>query len=774
MPMTEFAAADGAALVDATEVQAQAPDARTFADLELELIVERRYQPRTIFDADALQELANDIARRGVLQPILVRPLPADRLQDTFENRPPGQRLPEFEIVAGARRFRASRLAGLKSIPVLIRALDDQQAAEACLVENLQREGLTELEEAEGYAELVETTGVAKEEIGAKIHKSRSYVYGRMKLLDLTVVPREALRTGEIDASRALLIARIPNEKLQMDALKEATQKDHQGSPRLSYRAFQAWVQQNVMLKLATAIFPIDDVTLVPAAGTCPACPKRTGASPDLFSDVDGPDVCTDPPCFQEKRAAHSARLADQARARGVEVIEGKEALELKPHQWANWLHGYSDLTGDLREVLSERDLKGKLKLFIDPHTQEAREIIPDDLETKGRHKIAEKAAKADPSVAKELKKDLERQAEFDAAREKRKLAEEYQERWRAAAANQIRPRILAGEITTLSAQLLRRVLLEISTTDARCNSESLADVLGIPPYDEALLASSVRSIDDTEVGFALLRVLLEGDLDPPVDYVEGEHVYDDSAPAIEEFARLLSIDLQGVKAEIQEQIRAERAANAFAADDLAAQPEGSAKGKKSKARPAAPAKKPSKEEVQASIATAMQELDAGPEGAVVGVADASPETTAVATAGAGADGEISVSDRVAVSDAKYSQHGKQGTVTRLEAKGRLRITFDDESDAVLPAGALTLVAKSLWPFPDSGTPRPLAKPQFEAGQRVRVRGALSGYAAEYHDKEGTLKNLVEGTTKWVVNLARPKKAPKLVELEAEVLEVQA
>ncbi len=773
MPMTEFAAADGAAIADATEMHTLPLDTRSFADLDLELIVERRYQPRTIFDEGALQELADDIARRGLLQPILVRPLPPNRLQDTFESRPAGQRLPEFEIVAGARRFRASRLAGMKSIPALIRALDDVQAAEACLVENLRREDLTELEEAEGYAELVETTGVAKEDIGARINKSRSYVYGRMKLLDLTATPREALRKGEIDASRALLIARIPGEKLQLEALEEATAKDHQGSPRLSYRAFQTWVQQNVMLKLATAIFPIDDATLVPPAGPCTTCMKRTGAAPDLFSDVDGPDVCTDPTCFHEKESALSDRIANEARARGIEVIEGKEALELKPHQYATWLRGYEDLSSDIRAELSERDLRGKVRLFIDPHTHQAREIIPSDLAQKAKQKVRTKAMKSDPELARKEAQEQAKDAEREAKQVQRELTRDYQTRWREAAADQIKARVLAGEVHALSANLLRHVLIEIASGGGRCD-RSVGNVLGVDHYDGELLESSIRSLDDSQVGYTLLLVLLDGDRGAAWDYVDGDHVFSDEAPTIEELARLLSFDLQGVKEAVQQQIRAERAEVEASGAELAAQPEGSAKGKKSKRRPAAPAKKPSMEEAQASIATALQELDAGPAGEP---ADEGRDVADSPAAAAGAEppAEISISDSVEVNDTKYSQHGKRGTVTKLESKSKMRVAFDDEGTAVvLPVSALTLVSKALWPWPSpDATPAP-AKPELAAGQRVKVRGSLSGQNAEYHDKEGTLRRQVDGTTKWVVNLAKPKKAPKLVELETDALEVLA
>ena len=234
--------------------------------------------------------------------------------------------------------------------------------------------------------------------------------YSRMKLLDLSSAPREALRRGELDASKALLIARIPDEKLQLKALEAALEKDYQDAPRLSYRALQTWVQQNVMLKLSTARFSIVDGSLVPAAGDCPSCSKRTGANPDLFADVDGPDVCTDPPCFHAKAAAHSEALIAKAKAKGMEVIEGKEALELRPHRWQPGIDGYSPLDDDMRSVLSERDLRGKVKLYVDPHDGEIVEVISDELAEKAERKMSENGPKSETATRqnKQLAKDRE------------------------------------------------------------------------------------------------------------------------------------------------------------------------------------------------------------------------------------------------------------------------------------------------------------------------------------------------------------------------------
>jgi ParB/RepB/Spo0J family partition protein len=152
-----------------------------------------------------------------VHQPVLLRTLPASRLEDTAHLKP----RPQYELVCGERRFRACLAAGLKNIPAMVAELTNDQALEVQVVENLQRTDLSALEEAEGYEVLMQTANITADQVAEKIGKSRAYVYGRIKLLDLGTESREALKTGLIDASRALLLARIPDTALQAKALQE-------------------------------------------------------------------------------------------------------------------------------------------------------------------------------------------------------------------------------------------------------------------------------------------------------------------------------------------------------------------------------------------------------------------------------------------------------------------------------------------------------------------------------------------------------------------------
>lgn len=323
------------------------PDVDHFDHLPLAVLVTSPTNPRKHFDAVKLQELAESIRATGVHQPILARPLPGSRLQETFEIHAASgglQPRPTHEIVAGERRFRACQMAGLSTIPAMVRALTDDQVLEIQIIENLQRDDLTELEEAEGYEALMQHSGLSVDAVGAKIGKSRSYVYGRLKLLELGPDGREALRQGRMDASHALLIARIPDTKLQAQAVQDIAADASGENAARSYRQAKRLVRTHYMLKLSEAPFDIQDTTLVPASGSCTTCPKRTGADPDLFADVEGEDLCIDPPCHQAKRDALAARTKREAHQRGQIVIEGREAKALMPTMFTGRVDGHCRL----------------------------------------------------------------------------------------------------------------------------------------------------------------------------------------------------------------------------------------------------------------------------------------------------------------------------------------------------------------------------------------------------------------------------------------------
>lgn len=271
---------------------------------------------RKRFNEQALQELADSIKSVGVAQPILIRPV--DPTVDSPE---------EFEIVAGERRYRASKLAGKETIPAVCRNLGNLEAAKLRILENLQREDPHPLEEAEGYQLLMMQHGLTADQLADEVKKSRAYVYARLKLCALTPDAREPFLSNQISASIALLIARIPVPALQVRALNEIL-KPQWGGETLSYRAAALHVQQRYMLDLKGAVFKVDDAKLLKIAGACTACPKRAGNQPEVFEGI-GADVCTDPDCYGEKKAAHFAAVVVQASKKGIPVHEGDEGVKL-------------------------------------------------------------------------------------------------------------------------------------------------------------------------------------------------------------------------------------------------------------------------------------------------------------------------------------------------------------------------------------------------------------------------------------------------------------
>jgi ParB family chromosome partitioning protein len=213
-----------------------------------------------------------------------------------------------FEIVAGARRFRAARLAELFSVPARIVELDDAAAMEWQLVENSQRVDVHPYEEAQGFQRLLDLPGYDVTALVVKSGKSASHIYARLSLLQLIPIVAEAFVLERITTSHANLIARLPQEH-QADAFENCWRKDWQDKEAhlLPAKHLSAWIQANLYLNLAEAPFDRQDIALKPEAGSCVACPRRSGYNTSLFADVQG-DQCLDSACFQSKVEAHIDR----------------------------------------------------------------------------------------------------------------------------------------------------------------------------------------------------------------------------------------------------------------------------------------------------------------------------------------------------------------------------------------------------------------------------------------------------------------------------------
>ena len=452
--------------------------APTFQMLPPHAIVPSPTNPRKHFDQAALDELASSIAATGVHTPVLVRPLPAYRLEDTAHLHP----RPTHELVAGERRWRASVQAKAESIPAMVQELTDGQAREIQIIENLQRQDLTALEEAEGYQSLIDQGGMTAEQVASKIGKSRAYVYGRLKLLDAGQDVRDALRQGMIGREQALLLARIPSTLLQVKALKEIVRTNHPDGV-MSARQAGEWIRAKYMLKIEQAPFDHTDASLSPRA--CTICPTRTGADPDIFMDVMGADMCTDPSCYDNKVQQHHARRRAQLEAAGHQIIEGDDAAELMPYPNSG-PEGYARLDDvrdsptnkPLREELAKLLEKGEVVpvMIVNPHKDgDVLACVPDDqvqhlLERAGRKKAA---ATAKEQHTADLAKQTEKRTKV--------LTNEYENAWRARLVGQIKDNLQEFGYGQAPADQVLHLLAQQELDGLYgANERALAELLGL------------------------------------------------------------------------------------------------------------------------------------------------------------------------------------------------------------------------------------------------------------------------------------------------------
>lgn len=278
------ASASGATPAPGVQAASAAPVASGVSSLPLERLEPGRYQPRTRMDEAALQELADSIRQHGLMQPIVVRPVGPQR----------------YEIVAGERRFRAARLAGLPEVPVLVRAVPDEQALQLALIENIQREDLNPLEEAQAVRRLVDEFGYTHERAAQALGRSRSATTNLLRLLNLAGPVQTMLLAGDLEMGHARAL-------LALGAAGQIALAQHVVDRRLSVRETEA----------------------IASRGGLPAVAPRRGAASE--DDAAGGDA--DVRRLQRRlsdRLATRVEIRQGARGRGALVIhfDGNEAFE--------------------------------------------------------------------------------------------------------------------------------------------------------------------------------------------------------------------------------------------------------------------------------------------------------------------------------------------------------------------------------------------------------------------------------------------------------------
>lgn len=543
------------------------------AELPVSAIVASLTNPRRHFDVDALKELADSIRQHGLLTPILVRPLPGARMAETYTDRRRDAPRATHEVVAGERRWRASQLAGQRSIPVLIRDLDDTSVLQVQLVENLKRADLHPMEEAEGYDLLRQRTGMTPTEIGERIGKGKTYVYATLQLLDLEPEARQAFYAGKLGRVVAELVARHP-ANMQVQLLKDITATDQHGDP-MSFRKVKALIAERYMLRLSAAPFDPKDATLVPAAGACPQCPKRTGANPELFGDISNRDTCTDTDCFATKKAAHYDRIRASAEAKGMTVLVGREAREVMPS--SSTLRGFvrlddaSAFGGQLRTLVKVMgDRMPAATLVEDPTTHEMVSVLSVAVvgELLKQQGIA-KAAKEDPANAE------------------RELLAQVETAWRKQAIEAVFQATQA-RIVGLGAAVMRLLANMLLSNLPRDQRQHVCKLLAIGTIaDTEGIQAALRDCEAGQLESLLLLLLMEHDTTLVLG-IEGKPTPADRIAAV---AADVGVDLDALRAQVRQ---------TFA---ITVRPPAD-KPRKTKTTPA---------EAQAAIAAGLQALDTQP-----------------------------------------------------------------------------------------------------------------------------------------------------------------
>lgn len=503
--------------------------ATEYRNVPLTALEESRTNPRRVFDETALKELAESIRSQGVLSPLLVRPIADHR----------------FEIVAGARRYRAALLAEAETIPVRIVPLTDAQALEAQLIENLQRRDVHPLEEAQGFRALLmlDEPKYSIEQIAAKTGKSPSYCLQRIKLTELAAAVTEAFAKDEIGIGHALLLAKLqPAEQDQ--ALAACYQEQYNSKAKrilLPVRHLKEWIEQNILLILKDAPFSKSDATLNPAAGSCDDCPKRTGANALLFADIaanSSIDACTDPACYQAKvdgfvkqSIAAKPKLVQISSAYGT-ATSGSAALPRNKYV----------------EIRTEKPTNEKQRDWPEYKTCKftTEAIVTEGTEKGELRKIC---ANPDCPIHHTRKQKSATDAAFKAEQEKRRREE--------AIAQATGLRVLKATSDAVPVRLMKRDLLFVTERLAAALDErrpavifrlhGISKVSGTGDAPAKLLASFLRKADESTIGRVSVAITV----------LQSAHSPNESAKALREAAEFYKVDVAAITAKVKQEFAA-------------------------------------------------------------------------------------------------------------------------------------------------------------------------------------------------------------------------
>ncbi len=501
--------------------------------------------PRKHFDGPAMADLTESVRQHGVLQPILLRPWPA-----TYAHQ--GSR-PTFEIVSGERRWRAAKAAGVLMILCVVRDLSTREVLEIQIIENLQRADLHPLEEADGYARMRDEHGYTADELAAKIGKSKGYIYGRLKFSALGEEGRRRFYAGDLNPSTALLIARIPTSKLQEQAITAILGDREYDS--MSVREAREHIQNRYMLHLDKAPWPLSDAKLLPEAGSCTACSKRTGCQPEIFDDVGDDDVCTDIECYAQKKIAHVKLVIAQARISGqqaIEGVDGQKALNqtsfylsdnskytaLDAKHWADGKnHTFRELLGDVVEtILVEDAAHGRVVEVIETPALHARLEAAGVIQKQETSDNADYEAKRNAAAKRVVAENRYRQALWDRCRDQ------------VSSARPLSASLLLSEAATHQLQgLLRLFVTRSYLLMGQEHQYQIADLWHSEGKNKTVrvdhLLARIETLTTPDLARMMLDITLIGGA------TTNEYLVDKSQPLVMlEAAKLLGIDAEAIR----------------------------------------------------------------------------------------------------------------------------------------------------------------------------------------------------------------------------------
>lgn len=490
-----------------------------------------------------VEQLAEAIKAKGLLNRILVR----------------ATRGGGYELIAGERRWRAHQLLGLEVIGARVYPITttDAEAQELAEIDNLQREDLTPLEEAESYERLRDRCRLTIAEVARRVGRTETLVRQRLRLLELRPEIRQLVESGALDLGAAEAIAQTPESvqkrlvKPLVDAAEGKTYRSTAG--RISRDQVQDLLRQHAH-QLDEAPFDITDGALVAGAPPCGVCPRRSGRQGVLVEVLDKADVCLDDSCWTTKADAAWAKKSEEAKAKGLKVLSDKESAQVVHYGRAQHDAPYKAATETV--YVNDRQVQvAKLVgddaprvLARDKSTGAAVELVPKaavDAAVKARAASSRKGASKSTSKADSAAQRAERE---------RRQKVEILKRSQALAIRKVGELVAAGRAKT--GNVLQAIIGRANTTnaDAVCKALGIAFGKGVTST-AALLAHVVEQRKTKPSDTQLIAVLAQLELGTLVN-TYGYGVAQDTPPELE----ALGIDLEELRKQAKQELAAEKA----------------------------------------------------------------------------------------------------------------------------------------------------------------------------------------------------------------------